>query len=686
MFHRDKPDLCQQMERSKQKSMQSPKYPTFLDLEKREAYLKTWEGMLSSPQKTQLIQSEINRIADSSESNDVPITRASFGSGGTDVTRGYKRLMNWLNLKYPSEEAAEKQQQREQQRRLREIEKEQKQQKKEQEQLQKQQSLNNKLQALQLHHQQRVNDESSFDISNDRTEVINGKSRRVRYRDELEKEAAAPTTLQASVLQLEEMLPDNDKQAKIMEMNSVLSSVVQSGITGKELARQLLEASGLDETGIDLILRRTPSTNGTVQVESLIRASPNWNDDYLVASVFTQHISQGMATTLYGELHKVKIDRKAPHIAMDQSRHTGITSLALAHLIYDIIESIRYDKCINLKVMITEALRIDERREAVFPILDMLEALKVERLILDSMGINERTWVEIQWQQRAKNRDVSKVASQKNAGRNVSPLSGNKNQRKTILDEAKLIKAILVKGGADDELCQAVDKAEKDGATFYENNEPIIDHNNDLWLKSLEDRKNDVSAEEAVETYINEVELDLNVGFNGIPSHLDYLRFSNGTDEDSKNQQSLNLAVGKVLCGDSLTLRRMIIKDVHKSRRQSGHLGLSTLTTLMCKSEVERVTLMDPARIGGRITDRKHQLENLKELARQTNTTVLFSKCHDQDENIVNDMEIWRQEKQKTNNDERKKKEEEVLPTDEQKRKQHGWFASIKGQYLNMMI
>lgn len=61
--------------------------------------------MLSSPDKRQLILGEVNRIADSEESNDVPIRRAK---PGTKTTEGYNRLINWLNLKYPSKEAAKK--------------------------------------------------------------------------------------------------------------------------------------------------------------------------------------------------------------------------------------------------------------------------------------------------------------------------------------------------------------------------------------------------------------------------------------------------------------------------------------------------------------------------------------------------------------------------------------------------
>ena len=64
--------------------------------------------MLLSPKKRQLILGEINRIADSSESNDVPILRANLGGGGTKTTDGYNRLINWLNSKYPSGEAAKK--------------------------------------------------------------------------------------------------------------------------------------------------------------------------------------------------------------------------------------------------------------------------------------------------------------------------------------------------------------------------------------------------------------------------------------------------------------------------------------------------------------------------------------------------------------------------------------------------
>lgn len=243
-----------------------------------------------------------------------------------------------------------------------------------------------------------------------------------------------------------------------------------------------------------------------------------------------------------------------------------------------------------------------------------------------------------------------------------------------------------MKRDASSELCQVVDKAEKDGATFYDNNEPIIDHNNDLWLKSLEDRINDVSAEEAVKTYIGGVKKNIGnlVDVSDLPRLIDYSRFS--TAKVSKYQQSINMAAGFVLCKDSHTLRRMSIKDVNKSRAVSGHLGFATIITLMCMSETERVTLIDPVRIGGRTEDREHQLENLKELARQTNTTVLFSRCHDQDDEVVNDMEGWRQKKRKTNNDERKEKEDKELPTDERERKHHGWFASIKTQRLDMMI
>ena len=346
-----------------------------------------------------------------------------------------------------------------------------------------------------------------------------------------------------------------------------------------------------------------------------------------------------MATTLYEEVHKVEIDRQAPHIAMDQSRHSGIESLVLAHFIFDIIESIRNDDGINLKVMITEALRIDERREAVFPILDMLEALKVERLILDSMGINERTWVEIQWAQRAQNRDVSKVVSHNNAGIRVPLLSGDEDQRLKIFDVADVINVILKSEDADNELCRTVTEAEKDGVTFFENNKAIISRINKLWLKSLEDRSR-ISAEEVVKTFIDGVIkllVLLDVSDIDIPRLVDYSRFSQGTNEESMYQQSINMAAGYVLCEDSLGERRMTIKDVHKSRDRSGHLGFAAVLTLMCMSEVYRVTLMDPVRIGGRIEDREHQLENLKELARQTNTTVLFSRCHDQDDEVVID-------------------------------------------------
>ena len=372
---------------------------------------------------------------------------------------------------------------------------------------------------------------------------------------------------------------------------------------------------------------------------------------------------------------------------MDQSRHSGIESVALAHLIYDIIESIKNDIGINLKVMITEVLRIDERREAVFPILDVLEALKVGALFLDSMGINARTWVEIQTEQRTKNRVLGKVVSHKNAGENVPLQSGDEDQRLEIFDEADVINGFLKFGNADNELCCVVTNAEKDGATFYENNEPIIDHNNDLWLKSLEDRNNDVSAEEAVKTYIGGVKKNIGnlVDVSDLPRLVDYSRFS-GLNDESKFQQSINMAAGFVLCEDPPTLRRMSIKDVCKSRAVSGHLGFATITTLMCMSEVERVTMMDPVRIGGRTEDRKHQLENLKELAKQTNTTVLFSRCHDQDDEVVNDMEGWRQRKRAANNRERKEKEDTVLPTDEQELKQHGYFASIKTQRLSMEV
>ena len=64
--------------------------------------------MLSSPDKRQLILGEVNRIADSEESNDVPIRRAKLGRVGTKTTEGYNRMINWLNLKYPSAEAAKK--------------------------------------------------------------------------------------------------------------------------------------------------------------------------------------------------------------------------------------------------------------------------------------------------------------------------------------------------------------------------------------------------------------------------------------------------------------------------------------------------------------------------------------------------------------------------------------------------
>ena len=144
---------------------------------------------------------------------------------------------------------------------------------KEQQQRQKLQLLQTELQALQVHHQQRVIDESSFDMSNDKTEVIYGKSRRVRYRDELEIEAAAPTTLQDSRLRK----ISSNEQAKIVKISSVLSSCVESGITGKELARQVLGAYGLDENSIDRIIDRTPKTGRQIHVKPYIRASPCWN-------------------------------------------------------------------------------------------------------------------------------------------------------------------------------------------------------------------------------------------------------------------------------------------------------------------------------------------------------------------------------------------------------------------------
>ena len=206
-------------------------------------------------------------------------------------------------------------------------------------------------------------------------------------------------------------------------------------------------------------------------------------------------------------------------------------------------------------------------------------------------------------------------------------------------------------------------------------------------MKSLEDRNNNVSAEEAVKTYIGGVKKNIGnlVDVSDLPRLVDYSRFSASNDE-SKYQQSINMAAGFVLCEDPSTLRRMSIRDVHKRRDISGHLGFALITTLMCMSEVERVTLMDPVRIGGRTEDREHQLENLKELARQTNTTVLFSRCHDQDDEVVNDMEGWRQRKRAANNRERKEKEDTVLPTDEQELKQHGYFASIKTQRLSMEV
>ena len=64
--------------------------------------------MLSSEKKARLIQEEINRIADSSESNNVPITRAKLGRGGTKTADGYARLINWLDLKYPTGETTDK--------------------------------------------------------------------------------------------------------------------------------------------------------------------------------------------------------------------------------------------------------------------------------------------------------------------------------------------------------------------------------------------------------------------------------------------------------------------------------------------------------------------------------------------------------------------------------------------------
>ena len=646
------------------------------------------------------------------DEHDQVVEQTRLASAVPVLEQERQQLQRRQNLRDLQEERQERQQQREQQRRLQENKQEEERkkaaeaeaekflsnyrvqlrQKKEQKQLQKllppstkerarATTLHNKLQALQLHHHQRPNGERSFDMSNDRTEVINGIRRRERFCDALNK---PPATLQASVLQFEEKLPD--KQAKIMEINSVLYSVVESCITGKELARRLMEACGLNETGIDRILRRTPSTNGMVQVRPYIRASPNWNDDYLVASVFTQHISQEMAIPLYEELNKVKIDHQAPNIAMDQSRHSGIKSLALALLFYDIIESIENDDGINLKVLATEALRIDERIEAVEPILDALKALKVEGLFLDSMGLDTLTWVKIQTEQRTKNKEVGKVVSHGNAGKRVPLLSGDEDQRLKIFEEADVIKGILKSGDADHELCCVVTEAEKDGATFFENNKAIISQINKLWLKSLEDRSS-ISAEEVVETFIDEVTkllVRLDVSDIDIPRLIDYSRFSAGTDEDCKSQQSINMAAGFVLCKDSPTQPRMSIKDVHKSRASSGNLGLATITLLMCMREVERVTLMDPVRIGGRTEDREHQLENLKELAKQTNTTVLFSRCHDQDDEVINDMEGWRQRKRAANNRERKEKEKEVVPKDE--RKHHGWFASIKTQRLDMKI
>ena len=168
--------------------------------------------------------------------------------------------------------------------------------------------------------------------------------------------------------------------------------------------------------------------------------------------------------------------------------------------------------------------------------------------------------MEIQWEQRKKNKEVGTIACHNNAGKNVPLLSGDEGQRLAIFDEADAFNDILMSGDADHGLCCVVAKVEKDGATFVEKNKEIISQINKLWLKSLEDRSH-VSAEVAVKTFIDGVIkllVRLDVSDIDIPRLVDYIRFSEGTDDESTFQQSINLAAGFVLCKDSPTLRMWI--------------------------------------------------------------------------------------------------------------------------------
>ena len=66
--------------------------------------------MLSSEKKRQLILEEITKIANlfAEGKEAVPITKAILGRGGTKTADGYTRLINWLNLAYPTGETAKK--------------------------------------------------------------------------------------------------------------------------------------------------------------------------------------------------------------------------------------------------------------------------------------------------------------------------------------------------------------------------------------------------------------------------------------------------------------------------------------------------------------------------------------------------------------------------------------------------
>ena len=79
-------------------------------MKERDGLVKRWKEInrLNKKERARLFNEEINIIADSPKSKDVPILRVSFENGKKlSADRAYNRLINWLDKRYSKRKTVE---------------------------------------------------------------------------------------------------------------------------------------------------------------------------------------------------------------------------------------------------------------------------------------------------------------------------------------------------------------------------------------------------------------------------------------------------------------------------------------------------------------------------------------------------------------------------------------------------